>query len=105
LRLSGTRRLGDRALARPVAFGIALIIAWSAVTLSLATALPRLSPSWFLDLGSTLVNLGELLVPLGVVNSKVSYNVRKRDSGAGLSVLTALNLDREVRLQEAVDAQ
>jgi hypothetical protein len=38
-------------------------------------------------------------------NSKVSYNVRKRDSGAGLSVLTALNLDREVRLQEAVDAQ
>lgn len=31
--------------------------------------------------------------------------MRKRDSGAGLSVLTALNLDREVRLQEAVDAQ
>jgi hypothetical protein len=31
--------------------------------------------------------------------------MRKRDSGAGMSVLTALNLDREVRLQEAVDAQ
>jgi membrane protease YdiL (CAAX protease family) len=67
LRLSGTRRLGDRALARPVAFAIALIIAWWVVTLLLATVLPRLSLSWFPDLRSTLVNLGALLVPLGVV--------------------------------------
>jgi membrane protease YdiL (CAAX protease family) len=68
LQLSGTRRrFSDRALVRPVAFGIVLIIAWWAVTLLLATGLPRLSPSWFPDLRSTLVNLGALLVPLGVV--------------------------------------
>ncbi len=64
---SGTRHLSDRALARPVAFAIALIIAWWAVTLLLATVLPRLSPPWFPDLRSTLVNLGALLVPLGIV--------------------------------------
>jgi membrane protease YdiL (CAAX protease family) len=67
LQLSGTRHLSDRALARPLAFSVALIIAWWAVTLLLATVLPRLSPSWFPDLRSTLVNLGALLVPLGVV--------------------------------------
>src|SRR5688500_2810380 len=32
-----------------------------------ATALPPLSSWWFPDLRSTLVNLGALLVPLGVV--------------------------------------
>jgi hypothetical protein len=32
-----------------------------------ATALPPLSPWWSPDLRSTLVNLGALLVPLGVV--------------------------------------
>jgi hypothetical protein len=31
--------------------------------------------------------------------------MRRGDSGAALSMLTALNPDREVRLQEAVDAQ
>jgi membrane protease YdiL (CAAX protease family) len=67
LQFSGTRHLSDRALARPLAFSVALIIAWWAVTLLLATVLPRLSPSWFPDLRSTLVNLGALLVPLGVV--------------------------------------
>ena len=67
MQLSGTRHLSDRALARPVAFAIALIIAWWAVTLLLATVLPRLSPPWLPDLRSTLVNLGALLVPLGVV--------------------------------------
>jgi hypothetical protein len=63
LQLSGTRRLSDWALAQPVAFAIVLIIAWWAVTLLLATGLPRLSPSWLPDLRSTLVNLGALLVP------------------------------------------
>jgi hypothetical protein len=43
LRLSGTRCFGDRVLARPVAFAFALIIAWWAVTLLLATVLARLS--------------------------------------------------------------
>jgi hypothetical protein len=32
-----------------------------------ASGLPRLSPSWFPDIRSTLVNLGALLVPLAVV--------------------------------------
>jgi hypothetical protein len=31
--------------------------------------------------------------------------MKRGDPGAGMSVLTALNPDREVRLQEAVDAQ
>ncbi len=70
MQLSGSRRrLSNRALARPVAFGIALIIAWWAVTLLLATGSPRSSPSWFPDLRATLVNLGALLVPLGVVGT------------------------------------
>ena len=67
MQLSGTRRLGGLALGRPVAFRIALIIVWWAVTLLLATGLPRLSPAWFPDLRFTLVNLGALLVPLAVV--------------------------------------
>jgi membrane protease YdiL (CAAX protease family) len=67
LQLSSTRRLSDLALGRPVAFGIALVFIWWAITLLLATALPHLSPRWFPDLRSTLVNLGALLVPLGVV--------------------------------------
>jgi membrane protease YdiL (CAAX protease family) len=61
------RRLSDLALGRPVAFGIALIIMWWAVMLLFASALPRLSPSWFPDLSMTLVNVAALLVPLAVV--------------------------------------
>jgi CAAX protease family protein len=60
LQLSSTGRLGGLALGRPVAFGIALIIVWWAVTLLLATALPRLSPAWFPDLRSTLAVVGAL---------------------------------------------
>ncbi len=68
MQLSGTqRRLSGRALSRPVAFGIALIVVWWTITLLLANGLPRLSVSWFPDLRSTLVNLGALLVPLAVV--------------------------------------
>jgi uncharacterized protein len=67
LQLSNTRRLSDLALGRPVAFAIGLIIIWWAITVLFATALPPLSPWWFPDLRSTLVNLGALLVPLGVV--------------------------------------
>ena len=67
MQLSSTRRLIGLALDRPVAFGIVLIIIWWAITLLFASGLPRLSPSWFPDLGSTLVNLGALLVPLAVV--------------------------------------
>ena len=68
LQLSNTRRhLSDLALGRPVAFGIVLIIIWWAIMLLFASALPHLSPSWFPDLHSTLVNLGALLVPLAVV--------------------------------------
>ncbi len=69
MQLSSARRLSDLALGRPVAFGIALIIVWWAVTLLLASGLPRLSPAWFPDLRSTLVNLGALLVPLAVVGA------------------------------------
>ncbi len=61
------RRLSDLALRRPVAFGIALTVVWWAVLLLFGSALPRLSPPWFPDLRSTLVNLGALLVPLAVV--------------------------------------
>ena len=67
MQLSSTRRLSDLALGRPVAFGIALTIIWWAVTLLFASGLPHLSPSWFPDLSSTLVNIGALLVPLAVV--------------------------------------
>jgi CAAX protease family protein len=68
LQLSSTRRhLSDLALGRPVAFGIVLIIIWWAFLIFFATGLPRLSPPWFPDLRSTLVNLGALLVPLAVV--------------------------------------
>ncbi len=67
MQLSSARRLSDLALGRSVAFGIVLIIIWWAVMLLFATALPHLSPRWFPDLRSTLVNLGVLLVPLGVV--------------------------------------
>ena len=63
MQLSSTRRLGGLALGRPVAFGIALIIVWWAVTLLFATGLPRLSPAWFPDLRSTLVNLGRSWFP------------------------------------------
>ena len=67
LQLSSARRHpGGVAIGRPVAFGIALIIVWWAITLLLATALPRSSP-WLPDLGSKLVNLGALLVPLAIV--------------------------------------
>jgi membrane protease YdiL (CAAX protease family) len=69
VQLSSRRRLDGLALSRPVAFGIALIIVWWAVTLLLATGLPGLSPAWFPDLRSTLVNLGALLVPLAVVGA------------------------------------
>jgi hypothetical protein len=37
--------------------------------LLLASALPRLSSSWFPDLSMTLVNIGALLVPLAVVTA------------------------------------
>jgi membrane protease YdiL (CAAX protease family) len=68
LQLSSTRRhLSTLALGRPVAFGIALTIIWWAVLLLFAFGLPRLSPSWFPDIRSTLVNLGAFLVPLAVV--------------------------------------
>jgi uncharacterized protein len=68
LRFSSTRRhLSALALGRPVAFGVTLIIIWWAIMLLIATGLPRLSPPWFPELGSTLVNLGALLVPLAVV--------------------------------------
>ena len=63
MQLSSRRRLDGLALGRPVAFGIALIIVWWAVTLLLATGLPRLSPAGFPDLRSTLVNLEALLIP------------------------------------------
>ena len=69
MQLSSTRRLSDLALSRPVAFGIALIIIWWAVMLLLASALPRLSSSWFPDLSMTLLNIGALLVPLAVVTA------------------------------------
>ena len=69
MQFSSTRRLCGLALGRPVAFGIALIIVWWAVTLLLATGLPRLSPAGFPDLRSTLVNLGALLVPLALVGA------------------------------------
>ncbi len=67
MQLSIARRLSDLALGRPVAFGIALIIIWWAVTLLFASGLPHLLPSWFPDLSATLVNIGALLVPLAVV--------------------------------------
>ena len=68
MQLSSTRRhLSEQALGRPAAFGIALTVIWWALLFLFATGLPHLSPSWFLDLGSTLVNLGALLVPLAVV--------------------------------------
>jgi CAAX protease family protein len=66
---SSTRRLGGLALGRPVAFGVALIVVLWELTLLLATALPRMSPAWFPDLRSILVNLGALLVPLAVVGA------------------------------------
>lgn len=69
MQFSPTRRLGGLALGRPVAFGIVLIMVWWAVTLLLATVLPRLSPPWFPDLRSTLVNFGALLVPLVIVGA------------------------------------
>lgn len=55
------------ALLRPVAFGVTLVVIWWAVLLLFASVLPSLSPPWFPDLRSTLVNLGALLVPLAVV--------------------------------------
>jgi hypothetical protein len=65
---STSRRLNALALRRPVLFGIVLIVIWSATMfLLLAAGFSRLSPQWFPDLGSTLVNLGALLVPLAVV--------------------------------------
>ncbi len=68
LHLFSTRRqLSDLALGRPVAFGVALAVIWWAFLLLFATGLPPLSPPWFPDLRSTLVNLGALLVPLAVV--------------------------------------
>jgi hypothetical protein len=52
LQLSSTRRhLSDLALGRPVAFGITLIVIWWAFLFLFATGLPRLSLSWFPDLG------------------------------------------------------
>jgi hypothetical protein len=68
LRFSSTRRsLSDLALGHPVAFAIALIIVWWAIMLVFASGLPRLSPSWLLDLHPALVHLDALLVPLAVV--------------------------------------
>ena len=68
MRLSSKwHRFSELALRRPVAFGIVLTIIWWAVLLPFASGLPRLSPPWFPDLRSTLVNIGALLVPLGVV--------------------------------------
>ncbi len=68
MRFSSTRRsLSDLALGRPVAFAIVLIIVWWTILLLFASGLPRFSPSWLLDLRSTLVNLVALLVPLAVV--------------------------------------
>lgn len=69
MQLSSTqRRLNDLALRRPVLFGIVLTVIWSATMLLLGAGLSRFSTQWFPDLlGSTLVNLGALLVPLAVV--------------------------------------
>jgi len=68
LRFSSTQRsLSDLALGRPVAFAIVLIIVWWTILLLFASGLPRFSPSWLLDLRSTLVNLAALLVLLAVV--------------------------------------
>ena len=68
MRFSSTRRsVSDLALGRPVAFAIVLIVVWWAILLLFASGLPRFSPSWLLDLRSTLVNLVALLVPLAVV--------------------------------------
>ena len=68
MRFSSTRRsLSELALGRPVAFAIVLIIVWWTILLLFASGLPRFSPSWLLDLRSTLVNLVALLVPLAVV--------------------------------------
>ena len=61
------QRPREVARARPVAFGVALTIAWWLVTALLANGLPWLTPPWFPDLRSTLVNLGALGVPLAVV--------------------------------------
>lgn len=82
MRLSSTRRsLSDLALGRPVAFAIALIIVWWTILLVFASGLPRFSPSWLLDLRSTLVNLVALLVPLAVVAALGWW----RQSGLALS--------------------
>ena len=65
---SAPRRPSDGpVLRRPVALGVALIVAWWSVQLLVANGLPRLAPPWFPDLAPTLVNLGALLVPLAVV--------------------------------------
>jgi uncharacterized protein len=82
LRFSSTRRsLSDLALGRPVAFAIVLIIVWWTILLLFASGLPRFSPSWLLDLRSTLVNLVALLVPLAVVAALGWW----RQSGLALS--------------------
>ena len=82
LRFSSTRRsLSDLALGRPVAFAIALIIVWWTILLVFASGLLRFSPSWLLDLRSTLVNLVALLVPLAVVAALGWW----RQSGLALS--------------------
>lgn len=60
-------RLSRGDLSRPVAFGVILTVVWWAVLLFFASALPPLSPPWFPDLRSTLVNFGALSVPLAVV--------------------------------------
>jgi hypothetical protein len=44
-----------------------ITIAWHAVLFASAFGLPPMSPSWFPDLGATVVNLLALLVPLAVI--------------------------------------
>ncbi|RBY77125.1 CPBP family intramembrane metalloprotease [Geodermatophilus sp. TF02-6] len=55
------------AAGRAVAEAAALTLAWHVVLVAAAYGLPPLSPSWFPDLGATVVNLAAAVVPVAVV--------------------------------------
>lgn len=52
---------------RAVAAAALVTVAWHVVLFAVAFGLPPLSPSWFPDLGATVVNLAALLVPVAVI--------------------------------------
>lgn len=65
---AGPRQPGrGRFVAVAMVAGVVVVLAWHAVLVGTAFALPPLVPVWFPDLGATLVNLSALLVPLGVI--------------------------------------